>query len=87
MLDVGNRDRVYERMVPEGDFLSIRGSDPHQHRYFLGDQFEGIPLGKIQTGAQLTPARKVIHRNVDTLSPWDSRSFFSRVRSGCPPLS
>lgn len=76
LLDVGSRDTTYEPLVPEGDFTSLRESDPRQHRYFLGDHFEGIPWDSVRTGAQLTPSRKVIQRHVEHLAPWRSESFF-----------
>ena len=57
MLDFGNRDDRYKGLVPERPFLELRQSDPQQHRYFLGEHFEGIPFGGVRVGAQLTPPR------------------------------
>ena len=45
MLDVGREDDVYDRLIPEATFAEIRRTDRQQHRYFLGDRFEGVPLG------------------------------------------
>jgi len=60
MLDFGERDDRYASLIPEQDFVQIRRSDPEQHRYFLGDDFEGIPFGEVRVGAQLTPPRQHI---------------------------
>lgn len=57
MLDVGDSDATYEPLIPPRTFREIRESDPAQHRYFLGDRFEGVPSGTIAVGAQLTPPR------------------------------
>ncbi len=43
MLDVGRSDATYRSMIPDEDFIAIRTTDPEQHRYLLGDAFEGIP--------------------------------------------
>jgi len=75
MLDVGVRDRKYENLIPDQPFVQIRRSDPDQHRYFLGEQFEGVPLGRLGTGPQLTPPRRYIFENAESLSPIASRSF------------
>ena len=58
MLDVGRRDEKYAARIPDRPFTEIRRSDPDQHRYFLGDDFEGIPLGQLGTGPQVTPPRQ-----------------------------
>ena len=60
MLDVGARDTRYAGLIPEKGFGAIRAEDPEQFRYFLGDDFEGIPSGPVRVGAQLTPPRKHI---------------------------
>ena len=57
MLDFGNRDERYAGVVPARPFPSLRREDAQQHRYFLGDRFEGIPFGGVRVGAQLTPPR------------------------------
>ena len=66
MLDFGNRDEVYESLVPAAPFSTIRRTDPNQHRYFLGDRYEGLALGRVSIGAQLTPPRQL---NLITLLP------------------
>jgi hypothetical protein len=60
LLDFGETDRRYAPLIPDADFLRIRRTDEHQHRYFLGDDFEGIPFGGVRVGAQLTPPRQHI---------------------------
>jgi choline dehydrogenase-like flavoprotein len=57
LLDYGNQDRRYAPLIPNKPFSEIRASDPGQHRYFLGDRFEGVPFGPVRVGAQLTPPR------------------------------
>ena len=57
LLDFGNRDERYAPLIPRRPFSDIRRSDPAQHRYLLGDRFEGIPFGPVRVGAQLTPPR------------------------------
>ncbi len=63
MIDPGYHDKTYRSRIPDDDFLSIRQADADQHRYFLGDEFEGIPFGPVRVGAQLTPPRQFITRN------------------------
>lgn len=75
MLDVGHRDDHYAPLVPDAPFSSIRSGDPAQHRYFLGDAFEGIPFGHVRVGAQLTPPRKFIQREVERLTPLATDTF------------
>ncbi len=72
MLDVGNQERHYEPLIPSKSFLEIRRSDPEQHRYFLGDRFEGISLGKVGLGAQLTPPRRYVTSGVEAQGPLDA---------------
>ncbi len=74
MLDVGYREKTYPKIIPEDDFLSIRGSDRLQHRYFIGDRFEGIPWGDVHHA--LTPPRQYIARDVEKWLPFESETFF-----------
>lgn len=73
MLDVGFKDSVYSGTVPDDDFLSIRTKDEDQHRYFLGNNFEGIPWGNLCHS--LTPPRQFIIKDVDKWLPFESRTF------------
>jgi choline dehydrogenase-like flavoprotein len=75
MLDVGSRDDHYASLIPNASFTHIRRTDPSQHRYFLGDEFEGVPFGRVRVGAQLTPPRAFINRDVDDLTPVVSHDF------------
>ncbi len=76
MLDVGEKDEKYELLVPNKDFEEIRKSESDQNRYFLGDDLDAISWGDVKVGAQLTPARKAMIRNVDKCMPLISYSFF-----------
>jgi choline dehydrogenase-like flavoprotein len=75
LLDFGNRDDRYARLVPERPFVEIRRSDPQQHRYFLGDDFEGIPFGAVRVGAQLTPPRAYALGGAGERQPLEARDF------------
>ncbi len=76
MLDVGNRDTTYEETIPEGPFSELRRTDEQQHRYLLGESFEGIAFGHAGAGAQLTPPRQYVARDAERLLPIVSGSFF-----------
>ena len=74
MLDVGFRDSNYSQIIPDNDFISIRENDKSQHRYFLGDDFEGIPWGDVHHA--LTPPRQYIAKDVEKWLPFESKTFF-----------
>lgn len=74
MLDVGNTSDRYA--MPDGPFESVRRTDPEQHRYLLGDRFEGIGFEHVGAGAQLTPPRQFVCEDADRLQPVSSTSFF-----------
>ncbi|MDR3608523.1 MAG: GMC oxidoreductase [Oligoflexia bacterium] len=75
LLDVGEKDEHYAPLVPKEDFLRVRRTDPEQHRYFLGDRFEGVPMGSAKGGAQLTPPRQFVTRNAAMLAPFRDTEF------------
>ena len=75
LLDVGFTDDVYKKIIPDNDFENIRKNDPLQHRYFLGDTYESIPLKELKTGAQLTPSRKHLMRDIEKYIPLSSDTF------------
>jgi len=75
MLDFGNRDARYAPLIPDASFTSTRRGDPGQHRYFLGDAFEGIPFGPVRVGAQLTPPRMHITADAADWMPFDAPEF------------
>jgi hypothetical protein len=75
MLDVGNENPEYNTLVPKKDFQSLRTEHTDQHRYFIGDQAEGVVWGDIGKGAQLTPARQHMVAMVDKYLPLSSKTF------------
>jgi len=77
MLDVGNRDTRYAPLIAPAPFSSLRQTDEGQHRYFLGDAFEGVPLGQARAGTTLTPPRQFIHRDTHRHTPLCSEGFFA----------
>ncbi|MEO6463700.1 MAG: GMC oxidoreductase [Candidatus Eisenbacteria bacterium] len=77
MLDGGLRDETYAPLVPADDWLTLRASDPEQHRYFLGDRFEGVPWGA--AAHTLTPPRGHVARDTERLLPLAGE--FARLES------
>jgi choline dehydrogenase-like flavoprotein len=75
MLDYGSREREYASLIPHEPFARVRRTDGQQHRYFLGDRFEGVPFGAVRVGAQLTPPRAYILRDAPALQPVDADDF------------
>jgi choline dehydrogenase-like flavoprotein len=75
MLDYGNQDRRYASLIPNQPFSEIRRTDREQHRYFLGDDFEGIPFGPVRVGAQLTPPRMHILADAAERIPVETDGF------------
>lgn len=75
MVDYGNQDTTYASLIPRSSFSSLRRGDASQHRYFLGDRFEGLPTGGARVGAQLTPPRQYVHADVSRLMPVVSDTF------------
>jgi hypothetical protein len=73
MLDVGVRPQEDAPAVPDEDFVTLRERDPDQHRYFLGDAFEGIPWGPAAHG--LTPPRRYIAEDSGRWCPVRSETF------------
>ncbi|TMQ52650.1 MAG: hypothetical protein E6K72_08990 [Candidatus Eisenbacteria bacterium] len=73
MLDVGVRETRYAPLVPASDFVTVRESDPEQHRYFLGDRFEGIPWGA--AAHTLTQPRQHLIEGTDRWLPLRARAF------------
>jgi choline dehydrogenase-like flavoprotein len=75
MLDVGNVDQHYAPLIPDAPFSELRRDDSEQFRYFLGDDFEGVPFGDVRVGAQLTPPRRFIARDTERFTPVRTNSF------------
>lgn len=76
VLDGGQRDDHYDGIIPDASFLELRQQDEQQHRYLLGDRYEGVPSGDVGAGAQLTPPRQYIVRHAESALPVRSLSFF-----------
>src|SRR5581483_6788407 len=75
MLDGGQTDTRYAGLIPETSFMELRRTDPNQHRYLLGDEFESVLAAPGSTGAQLTPPRRFIVAGVDRFLPLESANF------------
>lgn len=75
LIDYGAEDRHYAPLIPDRAFTDLRRSDPNQHRYYLGDHYEGIPFGAVRVGAQLTPPRLHIARDALREMPADAADF------------
>ncbi|MDA1266666.1 MAG: hypothetical protein O2816_16420 [Planctomycetota bacterium] len=63
IVDVGHDDEHYRALVPDTDFVAAREEDEEQHRYLLGDDFEGVPWGPARH--TMTPPRQYITAEVD----------------------
>jgi hypothetical protein len=75
MLDGGYRDETYAKLIPERSFFEIRRQDWQQHRYLLGDRFEGIDLSPVGAASHVTPPRQYILRDAARLTPSISSEF------------
>jgi choline dehydrogenase-like flavoprotein len=82
LVDYGNVDRHYAPLIPHRDFTALRRSDTAQHRYFLGDRFEGIPFGPVRVGAQLTPPRMYVMADAAERQPVDAHGFAASMSLG-----
>lgn len=69
MLDVGVTSGGRTGFGGDAGFLELRRTDPDQHRVFLGDEFEGIPLGRLKAGSGLSTPRQFVTARVDALTP------------------
>lgn len=76
VLDVGERDETYGRLVPRADFTTVRTTDEEQHAYFLGTDYEALAWANSRVGSQLTPPRGHLVRGVEQRIPIVSDSFF-----------
>lgn len=75
VLDGGHRDTRYAPQIPDGDFTTIRRTDPRQHEYFLGADHEGYGVADTRVGSQLTPPRAFLVRDVERFLPLRSDTF------------
>jgi len=62
MLDSGDVDDHYAKLLPERPFAALRQEDADQHRYLLGQDYEGIDLGGTGPLAQATAPRRFVFR-------------------------
>lgn len=76
MIDVGNLSSSDENLVPDLDYEKIRKEEKDQFRFLLGENFETIPLDDNMVGAQLTPQRKHMIKDIDRFLPLKSDTFF-----------
>lgn len=60
---------------PNSDLASIRQTEENQERFFLGENFEGIPLGKVKVGEHLSVPRKFIVAETEKFIPLLSETF------------
>ena len=75
MIDVGNTDNLYQHQVSDTDFGSIRNKDEQQEHFLLGEQMESIPNDSVKVGAQLSPSRKAMIKDVQQWLPMVSDTF------------
>lgn len=76
LLDGGFYDKHYDAITPDKNFTALRTTDPAQHRYLLGEQFESLPEGEVKTGEQLSPGRKYLVEGVEKFLAMHSETFF-----------
>jgi choline dehydrogenase-like flavoprotein len=76
MLDAGIREpESLASRIPDTDFTSLRRNDSEQHEYFLGPDFEGVPLRGVKAGAGLSAPRQYVLSRVAELIPSMSQGF------------
>lgn len=73
MIDVGFEPDAAP--IPDKNFLDIRQTEPDQHQYLIGKKAEGVIWSDLGKGAQLTPARKYMVRDIDRYTPLLSETF------------
>ena len=64
-----------ENKIPQKNFSELRKSDENQNEYFLGNKFESLPDDELGTGAQLTPARQYLIKDVEKYLPFIGEQF------------
>ncbi|HTO05251.1 MAG TPA: hypothetical protein VL069_16190, partial [Opitutus sp.] len=58
LLDVGLESSDDQSLPAGRSFVELRHGDPAQHNYFLGPNFEGVPLRPLVAAPQVTPPRR-----------------------------
>jgi len=76
IIDGGQSDHDSSKSIPDKTFTALRSSEENQEEYFLGSKFESLPPDKTTTGAQLTPARFFLTKEVEKYLPVISDDFF-----------
>jgi hypothetical protein len=75
MLDTGEQNPSYDTVVPNQDYLTLRTSDSEQYKYLIGETAEGVVVNDTGKGAQITPTRSHMLRNVESFIPLKSETF------------
>jgi hypothetical protein len=75
MIDPGFKDEVYQSLIPDKDFVTIRQTEKDQYKYLIGEEGEGIAWGSVSKGAQITPPRQHINKFVDKYIPTKLNNF------------
>ena len=75
LMDASLPEDRYPHDVPARPFLSLRHEDREQHRYILGDDYEGVALGATGPLAQATPPRQHVFRRAKELFPAAADGF------------
>ncbi len=75
MLDVGEANPSSPSVVPDKDYVALRETDPEQYRYFIGEKASGVTINDTGKGAQITPTRSHMLRNVEDYIPLQSKTF------------
>ncbi len=86
MLDAGITENKNTTIPADENFIYLRKNDFQQHKYFIGEEFEGIPSDKIKVGAQLTPTRSYMIKDTDKLIPVVSDNFTPMESLSCGGL-
>ena len=77
MVDVGFSDSRYKGIIPDETFLDIRKNESKQYKYILGKDLEGISWYTNGKGDQITPPRKFMFKNAESLAPTQSDTFLA----------
>jgi hypothetical protein len=75
MIDVGVQDDSLRKLIPGKDYLTIRKTDKNQSKYLIGPHGEGIAWGRVGKGAQVTPPRQYMTKDIGKYIPTDSDTF------------
>jgi len=76
VLDPGIWNEEKRKLIPDMDWEAIRRKEKQQHRFFLGDDYEGIVWEESRVGSQLTPPRIYLKEKVEEWMEFQSQRFF-----------